>query len=184
MNRNAKIALGALALGLGGLALSRKASAGDGRFPIDPPVGPGGEQPTEPVNPGFVEPPPAKPPANVKNYVGSGYNWPDRARYPQPVHIGIALQRLGYPVSFADNGDTPHTRPFNMISTQNMIVVREFQRDYNAAAKAQTVDDPAKPGALDDDGLVGKNTLAAITNAERWVSVLGLPWSSIVALAA
>lgn len=179
MNKK-KTALIAGAVGLGLLALSRRASASDGR--LDPPVGPGGEEPGR-IHPP-VEPPPPPPPANVSNYVGSGWTWSAALRqtFPNATSIGNALVELGYPVSFANNGDTPATRPFNMISTHNMTIVREFQRDYNDVAQAQQLDTPAVPASLDDDGLVGNNTLRALINAKRWIDTFGATWADVVAL--
>lgn len=181
MNRKALVGLGVLGLGLAGLAASRRSSANDGR--IDPPTGPGGEEPGR-IDPP-VEPPPTLPPGNVKNYVGSGWQWSGALKqaFPQPVSIGMALFGLGYPVNFANDGDTPSTQPFNMISAHNMTIVREFQRDYNVAAKAQTVDASPSPASLDDDGLVANLTMRAILNAQRWARELGLQWADVVALA-
>lgn len=119
------------------------------------------------------EPPPPPPDPKKKNYVGSGYDWPYRDRFPTEFSIASALNLLGYPVNPLASA----------ISAATMFAVREFQRDYNDAAKAQTVDEPAVPASLSTDGLIGKNTLAAIINAQRWTNILNVDWLDIVALA-
>lgn len=177
----------ALAVG-GGLGLLLLLAAGKAKAddkpdpgpdgPTDPPEGPT-DGPTEPV-----EPPPVIPQGHASNYVGSGWSWSGALRqaFPAPVHIGIALQALGYPIDYTP-GPNGNTAPFNMISQSNMTSVREFQRDYNVAAQAQTVDENPNPAQLDDDALVANQTMRALLNAKRWTEVLGLGWADIVALA-
>ena len=181
-----------VAIGVGGLlallaaaAAARAATDDTPDIPTEPddPIGPiFPVTPVDPVEP--VEPPPVIPQGQASNYVGSGWSWSGALRqaFPAAVHIGNALARLGYPINYTP-GPNANTSPFNMISQANMTSVREFQRDYNVAVLAQTVDDNPNPAQLDDDALVANQTMRAILNAERWVDVLGVSWSDIVSLA-
>ena len=127
------------------------------------------------VNGVCVVPPPAPNPINC-NYVGCGpaFNWTMRDRYPNERSFGLALQQLGYIIN-------PAAGNFSIVSPQSRAIVRQFQRDYNVARLAQTVQEPA-PQGLATDGLVGNNTIRAIANAQQWVTTLAVPWLDIVAL--
>lgn len=127
------------------------------------------------VNGVCVVPPPPPNPINC-NYVGCGpsFNWVLRDRYPNERAFGLALQQLGYVIN-------PAAGNFSIVSGHSLATVRQFQRDYNVARLAQTVQDPP-PQGLATDGLVGNNTIRAIANAQQWVTTLALPWMDIVAL--
>jgi hypothetical protein len=121
-----------------------------------------------------TEPPPPPPDPKKKNYVGSGYAWPSKARFPNERSFGLFLQQLGYVTN-------PGDPAWSVISGDFMKIVRQFQRDFNVARLAQTVTEP-QPGSLSTDGLIGKNTIAAMLLAEKWVQTLGVSWFDLVAL--
>ena len=127
------------------------------------------------VNGVCVVPPPPPNPINC-NYVGCGpaFNWTMRDRYPNERSFGLALQQLGYVIN-------PAAASFSIVSPHSRTIVRQFQRDYNVARLAQTVQEPA-PQGLATDGLVGNNTIRAIANAQQWVITLAVAWPDIVAL--
>lgn len=174
------------ALGLAGA--SAAAADDDGDDDDDPDVGPPAPDPEIPDLPEDpdppVEPPPPAPDPQKKNYVGSGYVWPHQEVFPPQGAgfsganccriFGLELEKLGYPTNAA-------AADWNVISAKFMSVVREFQRDYNVARQAQTVD--PVPKALATDGLIGTNTIDGIINAKRWVLSLALTWEDIVGLA-
>jgi hypothetical protein len=124
----------------------------------------------EPVGPGGVEPesPPPPPPAGLKNYVGSGYNWPRKDRFPNEIAFAVLLNLFGYNANAA----------LSIISQVNMTAVRQYQRDYNTVLA--TVPNPPT-GKLAEDGLIGKNTIGAMLVSEAWVNTLGKPFPAIVA---
>jgi hypothetical protein len=121
-----------------------------------------------------VVPPPAPNPINC-NYVGCGpsFNWNMRDLFPNERAFGLALQQLGYIIN-------PATATFSIVSPSSRAIVRQFQRDYNVARTAQTVE--PTPSGLATDGLIGNLTIAAIRKAQQWVQTLALPWMDIVAL--
>jgi hypothetical protein len=193
-----KIALlGLLGLGLGAAAFGAAKAADDDDGDDDG----GDDVPPEVCPPGFHavilpnaqgipqqtcvpdaepdDPPPPPPgPGHAKNYVGSGYNWPHKNDFPMEASFGAQLLVFGYPAAAVN----PAMPGWSVISGPMMSAVREFQRDYNAARLAQTVDVPA-PKKLDTDGLIGANTINGLLNAKRWQQVLNLPWIDIVGLA-
>lgn len=127
------------------------------------------------VNGVCVVPPPPPNPINC-NYVGCGpaFNWTQRERYPNERAFGVALNFLSYVIN-------PGAANFSIVTPTSRAIVRQFQRDYNVARLAQTVMSPP-PQGLSTDGLVGNNTIRALTNAQDWVVKLGLQWPDIVAL--
>lgn len=127
------------------------------------------------VNGVCVTPPPP-PPANVCNYVGCpGFVWAQQGVFPNERAFGLRLQQLGYVIN-------PAAANFSMISGYSMSIVRQFQRDYNVARLAQTVEEPPPP-SIATDGLVGNaQTIPALIRAWQWVNTLGVPWMDIVAL--
>lgn len=191
MKRGTKIALTVGVLAALGLAFAGAANADDlqpdddddddGEDPLIPgvvvdpnslPCPPGQVR----VNGVCVVPPPP-PDKKLCNYVGCGpaFNWSHKDRFPNERSFGQALEQIGYIFS-------PHwgAASWSIISAQSMGVVRQFQRDYNVARLAQTVE--PTPNGLATDGLVGNNTINAIIKAQNWVNVLGLSWADIVAL--
>ncbi len=123
---------------------------------------PGTDDPTGPT-----EPPPPKPSSKLKNYVGSGYDWPNKTRFPNEASFAMTLNVWGYSASVTKS----------MISEQNMIAVRKFQRDFNVVRK--TVNEPP-PGLL-EDGLIGAGTIKGMLTVEAWVNFSGKPWPTMVA---
>jgi hypothetical protein len=96
-----------------------------------------------------------------------------------PAYYALRIQQLGYPINaagIAANGS------FIAVNPQRQWV-REFQRDSNAVRAADSYDPITEAGKLDEDGLVGNMTIAAINRAHQAVQVLGLPWLDIVELA-
>jgi hypothetical protein len=107
------------------------------------------------------------------NYIGCGpnFHWQHMDVFPTEASVAVALQKLGYVI--ASN--------YPLTSTASRIVVRQFQRDYNKARLAQTVDAPPPP-SLTTDGWVGNHTIDALIRADRWTKVLNQLWFNIVAL--
>ena len=102
--------------------------------------------------------------------------WPRRDRFPNERSFGLALQQLGYVIN-------PAAGDFSIVSTSSRNVVRQFQRDYNKAAGAQTVDANPAPSQLAADGLIGAQTINGLLNAQRWIVTLNVTWADLVALA-
>lgn len=164
---------------LGVLAFGALANADDD-VPDEPPDDEPDEPPPIIVDP--WEPPPPAPNPLVCNYVGCAelnppgapdYNWPRKDMFPNYRSFGIALEALGYVQQ-----PPPASAEWSVVSASFMTEVRDFQRDYNLVRQVQTVDD--EPPAIDEDGLIGNRTIAAIVNAQRWVQTLGLSWSQLV----
>lgn len=195
LTRNQKIGIGVAVAGAVAL-IGFSANASD--TPSGPPTGecPEGfiRQP-DPNHPGQficvrgpdIEPPdndlpdvddiddPLPPPPPQCNYSGCGPQFNNG--HAAPAYYALRIQQLGYPINvppIAANGSTIAVNPARAI-------IREFQRDYNAARTAQTVQ--PTPPKLGEDGLVGNATIAAIENAHKWVQTLNLPWVDIVELA-
>jgi len=194
MTKNGKIMLAGGALALAYFALSSSAAAAEEVEILDPPppdivpprVGPEEPPPPPPPPPPRVgpeeppprvyppeEPPPPPPPGGVKNYVGSGYNWPRRDRFPTVDSFSLYLNGMGYPVLMPVAG-------FNVLSSSTMNQVRRFQRDYNVVRLTAANPNPR----ISEDGLVGKGTIAAMIAAESWKIVAGMPWLQLVAASA
>lgn len=173
MSRGAKIGLGVGVVALALLALGGAAIADDVVDDDDDDDDDDVDDDDDDDIPDEPPPPPADPKKN--NYVGApGYSWPHKDRFPNERSFGLFLQQLGY-------NTNPGLADWSPISAATMVVVRQFQRDYNVARLAQTVDEPA-PKSLSTDGLIGKNTIGAMLNAERWIIALAIPWQDLVAL--
>ena len=183
MTKNGKIMLAGGALALAYFALSSSAAAAEEVEILDPPP-PDIDPPrtVDPVDPAIIvpprvyppeEPPPPPPPAGKKNYVGSGYNWPRRDRFPTVDSFSLYLNGMGYPVLMPVAG-------FNVLSSSTMNQVRRFQRDYNVVRLTAANPNPR----ISEDGLVGKGTIAAMIAAESWKIVAGMPWLQLVAASA
>lgn len=186
MKRGTKIALTVGVLAALGLAFAGAANAddlqpddddddddgADDAIIVDPPVFcPPGQINVD----GVCVTPPPPPDPKLCNYVGCGpsYNWIRKDRFPNERAFGLALQQLGYIIN-------PGLANFSIVSDYSRSIVRQFQRDYNVARLAQTVE--PTPNGLATDGLIGTNTINAIIKAQNWVNVLGLAWADIVAL--
>lgn len=164
----------AIGLGVGAAALfgfSQLANADDGLpdfIPdVPPPPGPDVPVPTTPDTP--LPPKPKK-----CNYVGCAVF--DTAHKTTGRNEGLRLQQLGYPLN-------PAAANFDITSDGARKVVREFQRNYNTVRKFQKFEVPPPP-ALDTDGLVGTNTIAAISKAQQWVLLTKKPWIELFEAAA
>lgn len=158
-----------------GLAFAGAASASDDAPPDDDDDDPGRADPDpDPASPRAdpdpAEPPPPPPNPLIKDYVGSGYNWPRRDRFPNEQSFGTHMLALGYQTN-------PLAPNWSVISAGFMTLVRRFQRDYNKVRL--TI---ANPGpSLSPDGLIGKNTINALLAAQQWAALGAMSWQQLVA---
>lgn len=122
--------------------------------------------------------PPAKPPhqggGKHANYVGSGWDWPKKWKYPDEKSFGKALENLGY-------GDFDWTADdFTVLHAAVMQAVKEFQADWNYVKK-HSDSLSGGPKSVDVDGLIGTHTIDALEYAEDYEDAPGSEgWTLLV----
>lgn len=151
MTVTGKVILGLLALGVGTYVVSEAIAARPrrGRIPgtpdAPPPIPPTGDHPTG-------------------NYVGTGWTgWPHKDAFPDEDALVQAFLRLGYDVTD------------DLLSAKSMAEVQRFQADNNLWAilygdlglGPELQEYPASPttGVIDEDRLVGSDTVSAVYDA-------------------
>lgn len=185
LTRNQKIGIaataGAVLLLVGGAAAANDGGGGDNDGGGDddnaPPQCPTGFVPQlqsdgtwtcvkiQVVDPPHVDPPPPKPgPGHACNYSGCGQAFDKN--HQSPTFYMLKIQQLGYPINAAGS----------IISEAAMVEIRKFQRDSNEVHDADLFAAIADAPELDEDGLVGNHTIAAIENAHKAVLQLNVPW--------
>lgn len=88
-----------------------------------------------------------------RNYVGSGWDWPQRNLFPTEQSFGEALAKLGYGAAYGLPG-------WEILSVETMATVAAFQRDFNEVRRAFQLQ--AIVPELDADGLIGEGTIGAL----------------------
>jgi hypothetical protein len=104
-----------------------------------------------------------------RTYVGSGWNWPHRNRFPTEISFGEALATLGYGAAYGLPG-------WEVLSVETMNTVRQFQRDFNTVRNAFTLQHLSPE--IDADGLIGEDTIKAllfaldVQESDSWISLV------------
>lgn len=106
-----------------------------------------------------------------RNYVGSGWDWPKRNRFPTEESFAVAFKNLGYGSSWVISG-------WGVLSEEAMEVVRSFQRDFNEVRIAYNLQILIEE--LDADGLIGQDTIQAIEFALEQNERPNDSWSAVV----
>lgn len=172
LSKGAKVGIGLAVVGGGlllfGGAASAKPTVVFPVFPVEPIVDPV-QPPVQP--PPIVDPVPPPPKPNAKkNFVGSGWNWPRRERFPNVASFVVFLNTYGYAATVAQN----------IVSDQNRAAIRKFQQDFNLVRAHRAKQGPVALGAIATDGLIGVGTINAMLQAEAWVNQFASPWQGIV----
>lgn len=181
-SKGVAIALVVAAVALLGFAGGAKA---DDLPDVDPDLPP--PPPPDPIIPppaDLDDPLPPKPPSCTYSGCGPAFD----NSHPHPGVLAIRLNNLGYPINaigIGQNGSTIAVNPARAI-------VREFQRDYNAVRKGNPIFNasplafaPIVAGpSLKTDGLIGTNTIAAITRAQTAVTNASTTWKAAIEISA
>jgi hypothetical protein len=106
-----------------------------------------------------------------RDYVGSGWDWPRRSIFPTELSFGAALAELGYGAAYG-------LPDWEILSAETIETVRAFQRDFNEVRRALGIGSIV--GELDDDGLIGEETIRAMEFALDHTRDEGDSWILLV----
>ncbi len=138
--------------------------------------------PTPPPEPGPTPPP--SPPSG--GYVGTGWSWPHKDKFPNEEAFGQSLQLLGY-----NAGNWASDPDYSMLDPQPKAAVMEFQEDFNflMAFRNYMEGEPGyepEPGMppvrpkLAEDGKLGPKSIQALLDAFQYEKVAGQNWYDII----